>query len=85
MEIRLSKPTPEFVDNMSVVLKETDHGSTLNKKTIALSFHFFREHVANNVLEVKKIHTSDNFSYLFIKPLVSNDFRGFYHECMMNG
>ena len=37
MEIKVSKPTPIFVDNMSVVLNATNTGSNLKKKTVAIS------------------------------------------------
>ena len=80
MGINLSKPIPVFVDNMSLVLNATNPGSTMNNKTVALIYRFGREHVANNVLEVRKIHTSENKSDPFIKTLVINNFCGFYHE-----
>ena len=69
---------------MSVVFNTTYPGSTLNKKTVALGYHSVRDHVANHVVEVRKIHTSDNFTDPFTKPLVRNDFHTFYHECMVN-
>ena len=69
---------------MSVVLNVTNPGRILNRKTVALSYHFVREHVAKNAVEGRKIHTSENFEDSFIKPLASNDFHGFYHECMVN-
>ena len=50
MGIKVSKTTPVFVENMSVVLKATNPGSTLKKKTVALSYHFVRYDVANNVV-----------------------------------
>ena len=62
MGIKVSKTTPIFVDNMSVVLNAKNPGSNLDKKTVALGCHFFREHVANNVLEMSNIHTSNNFA-----------------------
>ena len=40
MGIRVSKPTPIFVDNMGVVLNASNPGSTLNKKSVALLYHF---------------------------------------------
>ena len=42
MGIKVSKHTPVFLDNLSVVLNATNPGSTLNKKSVALSYHFFR-------------------------------------------
>eukprot|EP00957_Ditylum_brightwellii_P098508 7504058-Ditylum_brightwellii.AAC.1 len=68
----VSVPTPIFVDNMSVLLKSTNPGSTLNKKTVALLYHFVREHVADGVVEIRKIDTDDNFADPFTKLLASN-------------
>ena len=76
------KPTPIFVENTSVVLNATNPGSTLNNRTVVLRV---REHVANNVVEVRKIQTIDHFAEPLTKPLVSNDFHYFYHECIVNG
>ena len=85
MGIKVSKPTPVFVDTTSVVLNVTNTGSNPNKKTVALRYHCFRENVANNVVEVWEIHTSKSFAETFIQTLVSNDFHGFYHGCTVNG
>ena len=70
---------------MSVVLNASNPGSTLNKKTVALSYHFFREHVTNDVIKIRKIDSEDNFADPFTKPLVSNKFHSFFHECMVTG
>ena len=85
MSINVSKPTLVFVDRTSVMLNSTNPGSTLKKKTLVLSYHFFSNNYAENVVEMKKIHTSKYFADPFTKPLASNDFHGFYHECMVNG
>eukprot|EP00957_Ditylum_brightwellii_P124315 9475680-Ditylum_brightwellii.AAC.1 len=69
MGFKESAPTLIFVDNMSVVLNALNPGSTLNKKTVALSYHFVREHVANDVIKIRKIDSEDNFADLFTKPL----------------
>eukprot|EP00957_Ditylum_brightwellii_P040514 3066057-Ditylum_brightwellii.AAC.1 len=62
MGFKVLAPTPIFVDNMSVVLNASSHGSTLNKKTVVSSYHFVREHVANGVIEIRKIDSEDNFA-----------------------
>eukprot|EP00957_Ditylum_brightwellii_P117367 8951065-Ditylum_brightwellii.AAC.1 len=67
-------PTPISVDNVSVVLNALNPGSTLNKKTVALSYHFVREHVTNGVIEIRKNDSEDNFADPFTKPLASNKF-----------
>eukprot|EP00957_Ditylum_brightwellii_P134727 10271592-Ditylum_brightwellii.AAC.1 len=55
MRFKVSAPTPIFVDNMSIVLNASNPGSTLNQKTVALSYHFVREHVANDAIKIRKI------------------------------
>ena len=85
MCIKVSKHTPIFVDNMSVVLNKTNPVITLNNKIVALSYHFVREHVAINVVEVRKIHPRYNFANPFTKSLVRNYFHRFYHDFMVNG
>ena len=80
MCIKVYKPTPVFVENISVVLNATNTGITLNKKTVALRYHFLSGHVSNNVLEVRNTYTSTKIADPFNKLLVSNYFRGFYHK-----
>ena len=84
MGIRVSKATPIFVDNMGVVLNASNPGSTLNKKSVALSYHFVREHVANDVCEIRKIDSADNFADPFTKALNSNGHHDFFFEVMCN-
>jgi hypothetical protein len=55
MGIKVAKPTPIFMDNMGVVLNASNPGITPNKKSVALSNHFVREHVANSVIEIRKL------------------------------
>jgi hypothetical protein len=81
---KVGKPTPIFVDNMGVVLNASNPGSTLNKKSVALSYHFVREHVANDVIEIRKIDTADNYADPFTKALTSNEHHGFFYEVMCN-
>ena len=40
MGIKVSKPTPVFVENINVVLNAKNTGSTLNKETVELSYQF---------------------------------------------
>jgi hypothetical protein len=84
MGIEVSKPTPIFVDNMGVVLNASNPGSTLNKKSVALSYHFVREHVANDVIEIRKIDSADNYADPFTKALNSGDHHDFFYEVMCN-
>jgi hypothetical protein len=55
MGVKVTKSTPVFVDNMSVVLNASNPGSTHNKKSVALLYHFVREHVANSAIKIRKL------------------------------
>ena len=77
MGIKVSKPNYVYVDNRATTLNTNDPGSTLNKKYIALAYHFVREHVHGKVVNVHKIKTEDNYADAFTKALTSmahNDF-----------
>eukprot|EP00957_Ditylum_brightwellii_P184605 14059347-Ditylum_brightwellii.AAC.1 len=65
----VSKSTPIFVDNKGIVLNATHPNSTLNKKNVALAYHFAREHVASEVVKIKKIDSEDSFADPFTKAL----------------
>ena len=84
MGVIISKPTPIYVDNMSVVLNASNPGSSLNKKTVALSYHFVREHVANDVCRIRKIATEENYADPLSKALNSTHHHGFFHEMLTN-
>lgn len=84
MGVQVSKPSPIYVDNMSVVLNASNPGSTLNKKTVALCYHFVREHVANDVCRIRKIDTKENYADPLSKALNSTQFHGFFHEVLTN-
>ena len=84
MGVKVEKPTPIYVDNMSVVLNASNPGSTLNKKAIALSYHYTREHVANNVIEIRKIESEQNYSDPMTKALKSTNLHGFFYEIQSN-
>ena len=50
MVIKVYRPTHIFVENMSTLLSATNPGITINKKTVALIYHFFGENISNNVV-----------------------------------
>ena len=60
MVVKFINPSPIFVKNMSMVVNENNPGISLNRKTVVLSFHFVREYVANNMVEVRNIYTKEN-------------------------
>ena len=58
--------------------------STMNKKTIALAYHFVQEHQANGVIDINFIDTGENYADAFMKALDSNAFNDFFYEIMSN-
>jgi hypothetical protein len=84
MGVNVTKATPIWVDNMSVVLNATNPGSSLNKKAIALSYHFVREHQAQSVISIRKIDTKDNYADPFTKALSNPEFHGFARHVLCN-
>ena len=69
---------------MGVVINASNPASSLNKKSVALAYHFVREHHAGKVIDVRKIDTKDNYSDALSKPLNSTDFHDFFYEFMTN-
>ena len=75
--MRVTKPTIIYEDNMSVVLSSSNLESTLQYKSMALSYHFAREHVSGEVAEIQKVHVSQNIADALTKGLDSSGFRNY--------
>ena len=56
---------------MGVVLNTANPTSFLNKNKVALEYIFYRKHVANNVVEVKKVGIYHNYADPMTKILNS--------------
>ena len=84
MGVEITQPTKIFVDNQSVCINSTNPASTLNKKSVALAYHFVRQHQAGNVVSVIHIGTDDNYADILTKPLPSNKFREHIWHFMRN-
>jgi hypothetical protein len=84
MGVQVTQPTVIWVDNMGVVLNASNPGSTLNKKSIALSYHFIREHAAGKVISIRKIDTKDNYANPMTKALSSTHHHDFFYELQRN-
>lgn len=82
--VRVQQATNIWVDNMSVVLSSTNPGSPLNKKNVALAYHFVREHAANEVISIRKIQSTHNYADAFTKALDSTSFHNFFQQILCN-
>jgi hypothetical protein len=84
MGVLISKPTAVYVDNKSVCINATNPASTLNKKSVALAYHFVRQHQAGKVVEISHIRSEDNYADILTKPLNSKAFKALIYEFMRN-
>ena len=84
MGVHVTKTTPIYADNQGVIINATDPSSSLNKKTVALAYHFVREHQAGKVISVRKIRSEDNVSDPLTKPLPSTVHMGHFGSFMGN-
>ena len=69
MGIPIDGPANVFCDNKSVVTNATVPTSTLKKKHNSIAYHRVREAVAAGVLQIAKVHTSENLADLLTKSL----------------
>jgi len=84
MGVKVEEATKIFVDNKSVFLNATNPASSLNKKPIALAYHYVREHQAGGVIKTYHIKSGDNYSDCLTKALNSSLHRGLVYEFMTN-
>lgn len=84
MGVKVKEATRIFVDNKGVVLNVTNPALSLNKKALALAYHFVREHQHGKTIDVRKIGTDDHYSDPLTKALTSNKHRGFFYKLMTN-
>ena len=82
--VKVTQSTPIWVNNMAVVLNATKPGSALNKKVIALAYHFVREHQSKSVVSIRKIDTKDNYADPFTKALNNTEFHAFFINLLHN-
>ena len=82
MGLKVSDPVKIFCDNKGIILNSMIPQSTMNKKTIALAYHFIWEHQANGVIDINFIDTGENYADAFTKALDSTTFNDFFCEIM---
>ena len=82
MGVRITKPTVIYGDNLSAIKNTTNPSSQLQKKYLALAYHFCREHFSAGIVSIRKIPSKDNYSDAFTKALVSSEFHGIFNEIM---
>ena len=84
MGVKVSKPTDIYVDNKSVLINATNPASSLNKKSVALAYHFERQHQSGKVVSIHHIKSEDNYADILTKLLNSTAFRILAYKFMQN-
>lgn len=69
MGIPIDGPANVFCNNNSVVINSTIPKSTLKKKHNAIAYHRVHKAVAAQMLQIAKVHTSENLADLLTKQL----------------
>ena len=82
MGVHVSKPTIIYGDNLSAIKNTTTPGSQLQKKYLALAYHFCREHFSAGIVSIRKIASKDNYSDGLTKSLPSGEYHGIFNEIM---
>ena len=83
MGVKVSKPTMIYGDNLSAITNATTPGSALNKKYLALSYHYCREHFSGGVVSIRKIDGKENHADPFTNALVNHEFHGHMNKIMI--
>lgn len=45
-----------------MIINATEHASSLNKKNVALAYHYVGKHQAGGMIDIQKTHPYDNLS-----------------------
>ncbi|KAI0507002.1 hypothetical protein KFK09_013120 [Dendrobium nobile] len=68
-QIDSSPPKTLFCDNVSSIALANNSIFHARTKHIEIDFHFIRECIKNNLLQVSHVHTTYQLAHLFIKVL----------------
>ena len=83
MGVKVSQPTVIYGDNLSAITNTINPGRQLNKKYLALSYHYCRENFSAGIVDIRKIDGKDNYADPFTKALVNHDFHGHMNDIMV--
>ena len=72
--VKITKPTRVYCDNKAIFTNTIEAGSILNKKYLALAYHFCREHFSANVADIRWINNKYNLADAMTKALETTQF-----------
>jgi hypothetical protein len=72
--LKVPKGIPVLCDNQSAIFNSDNLVNNQRSKHIDIRYHFVREKIADNTINVKYVATTDNVADFFTKPLTSSTF-----------
>jgi hypothetical protein len=82
MGVPLESPANVLVDNNSVVKSATIPTSILQKKHVAICYHFIHEAVVANYIRIAFIPSEENLADMFTKPLGATKLKTFCNRVL---
>jgi hypothetical protein len=74
LEVKYVAPIPIHFDNTSAISVSKNPIFHSNTKHIPIKYHFLREKVTNQIVEVHYIPTKEQIADIFTKPLAKTPF-----------
>jgi hypothetical protein len=74
LEVKYATPIPIHCDNTSSISVSKNHVFHSKTKYIPIKYHFLREKVTNQVVQVHYIPTTEQIAEIFTKPLAKTPF-----------
>jgi hypothetical protein len=74
LEVKYATPIPIHYDNTSAISVSKNHVFHSKTKHIPIKYHFLREEVTNQIVQVHYISTTEQIVDIFTKPLAKTPF-----------
>jgi hypothetical protein len=74
LEVKYAAPIPIHCDNTSAITVSKNPVFHSITKHIPIKYHFLKEQVTNQVVQVHYIPTTEQIAYIFTKPLAKTPF-----------
>jgi len=74
LEVKYAAPVPIHCDNTSAISVSKNFVFHSKTKHIPIKYHFLREQVTNQIVQVHYIPTTEQIAYIFTKPLAKTPF-----------
>jgi hypothetical protein len=80
LEVKYTTPIPIYCDNTSAISVSKNPVFHSKTKHIPIKYHFLREQLTNQIVQVHYIPTTEQIAYIFTKPLAKTPFEYLRHK-----